>query len=96
MATLRDAAVFLAVAYAAVLALMWLAQERLQFYPRPDSGPAVAPPGWSVEEVRFATRDGTQVAGFLVRPPVAPVVDNERPAGNAEEVTEYAPAAAQS
>lgn len=91
MGTLRDAAIFLAVAYGAVLALMWLAQERLQFYPRPASGPAAAPPGWSIEEVRFTTRDGTHLAGYLVRPPAprGPLVIYY--GGNAEEVTEYAP-----
>lgn len=91
MGTLRDAAIFLLVAYGAVLAVMWLAQERLQFYPRPVSARAVAPPGWSLEEVRFAARDGTALAGYLVRPPVArgPLVIYY--GGNAEEVTASVP-----
>ena len=29
---------------------------------------AVAPPGWSLEEVRFTARDGTKLAGVLVKP----------------------------
>lgn len=94
MGTLRDAAIFLLVGYAAVLGLMWLAQERLQFYPRPASGPPPPPPGWSLEEVRFAARDGTPLAGYLVRPAQArgPLVIYY--GGNAEEVTEYASQAA--
>ena len=94
MGILRDAVVFVLIAYGAVLVLMWLAQERLQFYPRPAAGPPTPPPGWSMEEVRIKARDATPLAGYLVRPPGArgPLVIYY--GGNAEEVTEYAPAAA--
>ena len=91
MGALRDVAVFIVVAYAATVVLMWLAQERLQFYPRPALGAPSAPPGGSLEEVRHSARDGTILAGTLVRPPgVArgPVVIYY--GGNAEEVTAYA------
>jgi len=92
--TLRDVAVFIVVAYAAVVALMWLAQERLQFHPQPAMGPASAPPGWSLEDVRFPAGDGTMLAGTLVRPAAArgPLVIYY--GGNAEEVTAYAAEAA--
>ena len=91
MSALRDVVVFLVVAYAAVVALMWLAQERLQFHPRAAIGAPAAPPGWSLEEVRYTARDGTLLAGTLVRPGAArgPLIVYF--GGNAEEVTEYAP-----
>lgn len=94
MGALRDVVVFIVVVYAAVVALMWLAQERLQFHPQPARGQPSAPPGWSLEEVRHAARDGTVLAGTLVRPPAArgPLVIYY--GGNAEEVTAYAAEAA--
>lgn len=95
MATLKVLAVAAAVGYLAILLLVWLMQERLLFYPRGLSGPATAPPGWSVEDVRFDARDGTRLAGVLVKPPIArpPLVIYY--GGNAEEPTGYAPEAAQ-
>jgi len=74
---------------------MWLAQERFLFYP-PAAAPVPQPPaGWRLEEVRLRTRDGTQLAGVLLTPPVA------RPSlviyfgGNAEDATLGAPEAEQ-
>jgi len=81
-------------AYLGIALLVWLAQERLMFYPQGAPRSVVAPPGWSIEDVALRTRDGTALAGVLVKPPV------ERPAlviyhgGNAEEVTSSAPEAA--
>jgi fermentation-respiration switch protein FrsA (DUF1100 family) len=78
-----------------VVVLVWLAQERLVFYPQPGVPRPVAPAGWRIEEVSHAARDGTRLAGVLLVPPV------ERPAlviylgGNAEEVTSFAAEAAQ-
>jgi len=80
----------LVLGYAGIACLVWLAQEKLLFYPRALSGPAKAPPGWTLEEVKLTTSDGTVIAGSLVLPPA------ERPplviyfGGNAEEVTAYA------
>ena len=91
---LRDLVVFVVVAYAAVVALMWFAQERLQFYPQPAMGPPSAPPGWSLEEVRHTARDGTILAGTLVRPAAARGALVIYYGGNAEEVTAYASEAA--
>jgi hypothetical protein len=81
-------------AYLGVALLVWLAQERLMFYPQPVSGSPAPPPGWRVEEVSLRTRDGTLIAGVLLLPPA------ERPplviyyGGNAEEVTSFATDAA--
>jgi fermentation-respiration switch protein FrsA (DUF1100 family) len=60
------------------------------FLPRTALVPASAPRGWQLEDVRFAARDGTALAGVLVRPSPArgPLVIYF--GGNAEEVTEYA------
>ncbi|HUP30269.1 MAG TPA: alpha/beta hydrolase [Usitatibacter sp.] len=82
--------------YAAIIAAVWLTQERLLFYPQPASGVPRAPAGWRLEEFRHTARDGTLLAGVLVAPPV------DRPplviyyGGNAEEVTSFAPLAAES
>lgn len=94
MGAIRDVVVFIVVAYAAVVALMWLAQERLQFHPQPAMGPPTAPPGWSLEDVRFPARDGTVLAGTMARTAAArgPLVIYY--GGNAEEVTAYASEAA--
>jgi fermentation-respiration switch protein FrsA (DUF1100 family) len=81
--------------YLGVAALIWLAQERLLFYPRAGVPRPDAPPGWRIEDVSLGMRDGTVLAGVLVMPPV------ERPplviyhGGNAEEVTSFAPDAPQ-
>ncbi len=82
-----------AAGYTGVLVLVWLGQERLQFYPRPVESKPLAPAGWHLEEIAFTTRDGTRLAGVLALPP------NPRPplviyfGGNAEEVTAFAPMA---
>lgn len=90
MATLRDLVLAGVVGYAAIAALMWFAQERLMFYPRPALAPPIPPPGWRIEEVRIPMRDGVALAGVLVRPGEGrgPLVIYF--GGNAEEVTEYA------
>ena len=94
MAWLQGVAVAALIAYVLVLLLVWVAQERLLFYPQPMHGKPSAPPGWSLEEVRIPMADGTGLAGVLVKPPSprAPLVIYF--GGNAEEVTAYAQAAA--
>ena len=84
------------VAYAAITALVWVGQERLLFFPQAPFGKAAAPPAWSLEDVSFKARDGTLLAGVLVKPAVerAPLVIYY--GGNAEEVTAYASQAADS
>ncbi len=79
-----------AVAYLAIAAFVWMLQERLLFYPRAAGPRPAAPPGWRIEDVSFATRDGTVLAGVLLLPPRerAPLVIYF--GGNAEEVTEFA------
>ena len=95
MASLKFLLIAVAVGYLAIAALVWFGQERLLFYPQGPLGRGSAPPGWSLEQVSFAARDGTRLAGVLVRPRV------ERPplvvyfGGNAEEVTAYASEAAE-
>ena len=81
-------------AYLGIALLVWLAQERLMFYPQGAPRAVAAPPGWSIEEVSMRTRDGTALAGVLVRPPVdrPPLVIYH--GGNAEEVTSFATEAA--
>lgn len=80
--------------YLGVAGLVWLSQESMMFLPRPATGSVAAPAGWRLEEVSLEARDGTRLAGVLALPPA------ERPplviyfGGNAEEVTEYAPAVA--
>ena len=76
--------------YAAVTAIVWLAQERLIFFPPSPLGRAVAPAGWRLEEVSFNTHDGTQLAGVLVMPPASRPPAVIYFGGNAEEVTAYA------
>ncbi len=94
MGTLKVLAIGVAVGYFAVAALVWIAQERLLFYPRPVAQPPVPPPGWSSEEVVHVAADGARLSGVLVRPSPArgPLVIYY--GGNAEEVTEYAGTAA--
>ena len=92
MATLRDLALAVVLGYGAIAALMWFAQERLMFYPRGSVGRPSPPPGWQIEEVELPVRDGTRLAGVLVRPNASrgPLVIYF--GGNAEEVTESAAA----
>lgn len=74
--------------YAGLAGLMWLSQESLIFLPQPSLGKATAPPGWTLEPVNLAARDGTRLAGVIVRPPIAgrvPLLIFY--GGNAEEVT---------
>jgi fermentation-respiration switch protein FrsA (DUF1100 family) len=95
MEWLKLLVVALPIAWLLIAAVVWLFQEKLIFYPQPAFGRPAAPAGWQLEEVRIQARDGTTLAGVLVKPPV------ERPAlviyfgGNAEEVTAFAPFAAQ-
>lgn len=95
VASLKFLLLAVLVGYAAIALLVWVAQERLLFFPQPVHGKAAAPPGWHIEDVRLKARDGTALAGVLVRPPV------ERPplviyyGGNAEEVTAFAHDAAE-
>jgi len=95
MAWLAGALLAALLAYVAVAALVWFAQERLLFYPQPPLGAALPPAGWQAEVVRLTTRDGTALVGVMVKPPVSrpPLVIYF--GGNAEEVTAFAPAAAQ-
>jgi uncharacterized protein len=80
--------------YAAVAFLVWAFQERLMFYPQPVGRVPVAPAGWTLEPVSLQLPGGVNLAGVLVKPPLA------RPAavvyfgGNAEEVTSFAGEAA--
>jgi len=83
------------IAYVLVGALVWLAQEKLLFYPQPLHGPPSAPAGWQLEEVRIEAAEGTRLAGVLVKPPGAPAPLVIYFGGNAEEVTAFAPLAAQ-
>jgi hypothetical protein len=76
--------------YAAVIAVVWLAQDRLIFYPQPAAGRASPPPGWRLEDVSFKTRDGTVLAGVFVLPRAARPPAVIYFGGNAEEVTAYA------
>ncbi|MCM2328468.1 MAG: hypothetical protein NDI88_11305 [Lysobacter sp.] len=74
-------------------AFLWLSQDSMIFLRQPSRGPAVAPPGWTLEKVSLAAADGTPLAGVLLLPPGA--AGTRQPAvlyfgGNAEEVTAYA------
>jgi fermentation-respiration switch protein FrsA (DUF1100 family) len=82
-------------AYAGMVALMWLTQDSQLFFPQPARGAAHPPAGWSLEQVRIAAADGTSLAGVLVMPPGAAGATTRFPTiiyfgGNAEEVTAYA------
>jgi fermentation-respiration switch protein FrsA (DUF1100 family) len=90
VAWLKILLVAAAAGYAVVVVLVWFAQERLLFYPRSLHGAPAAPRGWQLEPVRLAARDGTPLAGVLVKPPVARAPLVIYFGGNAEEVTEYA------
>ena len=95
IAALKLALIALAVGYLAIMAVVWLMQERLLFYPQPAAAKPRAPSGWRLEEIRHKTADGAELAGVLVMPPA------ERPplviyyGGTAEEVTSMAPLAAE-
>lgn len=71
-------------------ALLWALQEKVLFHPMPLTGPPRAPAGWSVEPVAFAAKDGTRLAGVLVKPPGPPAPLVLYFGGNGEEVTAYA------
>lgn len=79
------------IGYLGLAGIIWLAQERLMFYPRAAEPRPAAPRGWSLEDVSIATSDGTQIAGVLVIPPVKRASAVIYFGGNAEEVTSYAP-----
>ncbi|MEO5693682.1 MAG: alpha/beta hydrolase [Usitatibacter sp.] len=95
MAWLSAAAAAALITYGLVAALVWFAQERLIFFPQPRQGSPLPPAGWLIEEVHLQAGDGTPLAGVLVKPPSArpPLVIYF--GGNAEEVTGFAPFAAQ-
>ena len=59
MAAARDLVLALVLGYAAIAVLVWLAQERLMFFPRAALGSPKAPAGWQLEEVRITVGDGT-------------------------------------
>jgi len=83
---------FIAIAsYAGLTGLLWLLQDKLLFHPVPVMGPARAPAGWSVEAVEHVARDGTRLAGVIVKPPGAPAPLVIYYGGNAEEATAWAP-----
>jgi uncharacterized protein len=91
MALIKAIVLAIAIGYLAIAVLLWLAQERLIFLPAGSRGPAVGPPGWTVEAVALNSADGTALAGALLLPP-----GDRHPlviyyGGNAEEVTAYAP-----
>jgi fermentation-respiration switch protein FrsA (DUF1100 family) len=90
VATLKLIALAAAAGYAAIVLLMWVAQERLLFYPPPRFAHPAAPAGWTLEEVDFESADRTRLAGVLVRPHAqrGPLVIYF--GGNAEESTAYA------
>ena len=92
---LKFALLIAALGYAAIVAAVWLAQERLLFYPRPVESRPRAPAGWRLEQIRHVAADGTPLAGVLALPPGArpPLVIYY--GGNAEEVTSFAPLAAE-
>lgn len=94
MAALKFLLLAALVGYLAVVALVWVAQERLLFYPQPLPGRASAPADWLLERVSHAARDGAVLVGVLVRPAAgrAPLVIYY--GGNAEEVTSHAARAA--
>jgi uncharacterized protein len=94
VASLKFLVVTALVAYVAILALVWIAQERLLFHPQALHGRAAAPRGWLLENVDYAARDGTRLSGVLVKPATGrpPLVIYY--GGNAEEVTAYSTDAA--
>ena len=87
MAELKVLILVAVAVYVGIAGVIWLGQESMMFFPRPALAAVSAPAGWHLEEVELTTRDGTKIAGVLVRPPVerAPLVMYF--GGNAEEVT---------
>ncbi len=85
---------FIAIAsYLGLAAVLWLLQEKILFYPQPVFARTHAPAGWSLEEVRITARDGTKLAGILVKPPGGPAPLVIYYGGNADEATAWAPVA---
>lgn len=91
---LKSLALVAAASYAGIAGLLWLAQESMIFLPQPSLGKPAAPRGWSLEAVGFTARDGTRLAGVLVKPGAVAGVSPEARTplvifygGNAEEVT---------
>ncbi len=95
MAWLKMVLVAALIAYVLVGALVWLAQERLLFYPQPSGPTPSPPPGWVMEQVHLTAVDGTALSGVLVKPPGERVPLVIYFGGNAEEVTAFAPATGQ-
>ena len=93
---LKTLAFALVVGYVGLAGVLWFLQERLLFFPQPALADAAAPAGWTLERVAFVARDGTRLAGVLVKPPAArpPVILYY--GGNAEETTAGALNAARS
>ncbi|APV49217.1 hypothetical protein BWI17_05685 [Betaproteobacteria bacterium GR16-43] len=86
---------FIAIAgYTGLTAALWLLQEKLLFHPMAAASPPKAPAGWTIEPVQATARDGAKLAGFLVKPPGPPAPLVIYFGGNAEEVTGWAPGAA--
>jgi uncharacterized protein len=88
MALLKAVLIAVVVGYIAIATLVWLVQERLIFMPVGVGAPPQAPPGWRLETVSIAARDGTRLAGVLLLPPASahlPLVIYY--GGNAEEAT---------
>lgn len=81
--------------YLGLVVLLWLAQERLVFYPRGVEPRPSAPLGWRIEDVSLAMADGIRLVGVLVSPAREPTGAVIYFGGNAEEVTSYAPHVAQ-
>ena len=94
MAALKAILLTLAIAYVAIALVLWIAQERLMFFPVRASAKPVAPPGWRLEEILHRTADGAELAGVLVLPPHTPAPLVIYYGGNAEEVTPHAAEAA--
>ena len=87
MALLKAVLLAVAVGYAAIALLVWLAQERLIFMPMAVGSPPKAPTGWRLEKVSIPATDGTALAGVLLLPPTARAALVIYYGGNAEEVT---------
>jgi len=94
VAALKILALAAIAGYVALVALIWLAQERLQFLPPPPGDSPRAPPAWVLESVDYRARDGTQLRGVLVRPSARRLPLVIYYGGNAEDVIPHAAAAA--
>lgn len=85
---------FIAIAsYLGLAVVLWLLQEKLLFFPQPVFARTHAPAGWSLEEARITAKDGTKLAGILVKPPGEPAPLVIYYGGNADEATAWAPVA---